>query len=125
MSTEGGRISRQRRRRRGAHPHPSRGARVSGLAAAAVAYLADDLRDPEGVARPVLRRAARSLAASRLAALRRAGTTYLRLDPPVVRQVARQAGEASGDGDVIDGVAIDVTEQMRDMRDDDRVDAGR
>lgn len=73
----------------------------------------------------MLRRAARSLAASRLAALRRAGTTYLRLDPPVVRQVARQAGEASGDGDVIDGVAIDVTEQMRDMRDDDRVDAGR
>ncbi|NLG65207.1 MAG: hypothetical protein GX537_06330 [Actinobacteria bacterium] len=94
------------------------------MAAAAVAYLADDLRDPEGVARPVLRRAARSLAASRLAALRRTGTTYLRLDPPGTREAVWQSEEADG-GDVIDGVAIDVTEQMRDMRDDDRVDAGR
>ncbi len=124
MSTEGGKISQRRRRRRGTHPHSSRGARASGLAAAAVAYLADDLRDPEGVARPVLRRAARSLAASRLAALRRAGTTYLRLDPPGTREAVRQSEEAGG-GDVIDGVAIDVTDQMRGWRDDDRAEAGR
>jgi hypothetical protein len=49
---------------------------------AAGAYVAQDLRDAEGLMRPMLRRAARRLALSRREPARRLGDAYLRLDPP-------------------------------------------
>lgn len=47
-------------------------------------YIVHDLRDREGLVRPLLRRAALRLAASDRAPLQRAGTAYLRSDPPGV-----------------------------------------
>lgn len=49
---------------------------------AAGAYVAQDVRDREGLTRPMLRRAAIRMAVSRQAALRRLGAAYLRADPP-------------------------------------------
>ena len=49
---------------------------------AAGAYVAQDLRDAEGLTRPLLRRAALHLALSRSEPVRRLGSAYLRLDPP-------------------------------------------
>ena len=46
-------------------------------------YVAQDLRDAEGLTRPILRRAAIRLALSRSEPARRLGHAYLRLDPPV------------------------------------------
>ncbi len=45
-------------------------------------YVAQDLRDAEGLTRPMLRRAAIRLALSRREPARRLGYAYLRLDPP-------------------------------------------
>jgi hypothetical protein len=45
-------------------------------------YVAQDLRDAEGLTRPMLRRAAIRLALSRRQPARRLGYAYLRLDPP-------------------------------------------
>jgi hypothetical protein len=45
-------------------------------------YVAQDLRDAEGLTRPMLRRAAIRLALSRREPARRLGHAYLRLDPP-------------------------------------------
>lgn len=45
-------------------------------------YMAQDLRDAEGLTRPMLRRAAIRLALSRREPARRLGKAYLRLDPP-------------------------------------------
>ena len=45
-------------------------------------YVAQDLRDAEGLMRPTLRRAAIRLALSRREPARRLGDAYLRLDPP-------------------------------------------
>ena len=45
-------------------------------------YVAQDLRDAEGLTRPMLRRAAIRLALSRGQPARRLGYAYLRLDPP-------------------------------------------
>jgi hypothetical protein len=45
-------------------------------------YVAQDLRDAEGLMRPMLRRAAVRLALSRREPARRLGDAYLRLDPP-------------------------------------------
>ena len=45
-------------------------------------YVAQDLRDAEGLMRPMLRRAAIRLALSRREPARRLGKAYLRLDPP-------------------------------------------
>ncbi len=45
-------------------------------------YVAQDLRDAEGLTRPMLRRAAIRLALSRTEPARRLGNAYLRLDPP-------------------------------------------
>ncbi len=45
-------------------------------------YVAQDLRDAEGLTRPMLRRAALRLALSRREPARRLGNAYLRLDPP-------------------------------------------
>lgn len=44
--------------------------------------LVNDLRDADGLVRPLLRRAAASLTLSRRYQARRLGNTYLRLDPP-------------------------------------------
>jgi hypothetical protein len=45
-------------------------------------YVAQDLRDAEGLTRPMLRRAALQLALSRREPARRLGNAYLRMDPP-------------------------------------------
>jgi hypothetical protein len=55
---------------------------------AAGAYVAQDVRDPEGLTRPMLRRAAMRMAVSRQPALRRLGAAYLRGDPPVPGEFA-------------------------------------
>ena len=49
---------------------------------AAGTYVAQDLRDADGLLRPVLRRAALSLALGSRSQARRLGNAYLRLDPP-------------------------------------------
>jgi hypothetical protein len=51
-------------------------------AIAAGTYVAQDVRDRDGLTRPMLRRAALRMAVSRQAALRRLGVAYLRADPP-------------------------------------------
>jgi hypothetical protein len=48
---------------------------------AAGTYVAQDVRDRDGLTRPMLRRAAVRMAVSRQPALRRLGTAYLRTDP--------------------------------------------
>jgi hypothetical protein len=59
------------------------GGRTATRALVAVgAYVAQDLRDAEGLTRPLLRRAALRLALSRSEPARRLGSAYLRLDPP-------------------------------------------
>jgi len=106
--------SRQRRRRSwhhrpGEETEPQHGRRAKGAGrgdsgkltaartvAALGAVLAEDLRDPDGFARPLLRRAAVRMIASRQKAVRRLGTTYLRRDPPTPEDLSaghpRQAG---------------------------------
>jgi hypothetical protein len=86
-------------------------------------YVAQDVRDPDGLTRPALRRAALRLAASRQQTLRRLGGAYLRKDPPTARELAAgEAGESvppvppaapggnTGEADVIDIDPDDVTE---------------
>lgn len=66
----------------------SLGARTATRAVVALgAYLAQDLRDPDGVARPVLRRAALRMISSRRESVRRLGTAYLRGDPPTPEEL--------------------------------------
>ena len=61
----------------------SLGGRTATRALIAVgAYVAQDLRDAEGLTRPMLRRAAIRLALCRREPARRLGCAYLRLDPP-------------------------------------------
>ena len=70
----------------------SLGGRTSTRALIAVgAYVAQDLRDAEGLTRPILRRAALRLALSRSAPARRLGDAYLRLDPPEPSELPRKA----------------------------------
>lgn len=77
----GGRNARGRRNVWGGES--SRGGRTTTRALIAVgAYVAQDLRDAEGMMRPLLRRAAIRLALSRREPARRLGDAYLRLDPP-------------------------------------------
>lgn len=67
----------------------SLGGRTATRALVAVgAYVAQDLRDAEGLTRPLLRRAALHLALSPHEAVRRIGGAYLRLDPPSPDQTA-------------------------------------
>ena len=74
----------------------SLGGRTATRALIAVgAYVAQDLRDAEGLTRPMLRRAAIRLALSRRAPARRLGIAYLRLDPPAPDAI-------SGRGDAIE-----------------------
>ncbi|MFA4964844.1 MAG: hypothetical protein WC709_04305 [Thermoleophilia bacterium] len=51
------------------------------------AYVAQDLRDPEGVTRPLLRRTALRMVASGREPVRRLGAAYLRADPPALREL--------------------------------------
>ena len=77
----------------------SLGGRTTTRALVAVgAYMAQDLRDAEGLMRPMLRRAAMRLALSRRQPARRLGHAYLRLDPP--EQTTLPAG-----GEVIDATS--------------------
>ena len=55
------------------------------------AYAARDLRDPDGVARPLLRRAALRLTVCPSRQLRRVGDAYLRSDPPSPDELATAA----------------------------------
>ena len=90
-----------RRRRRGGAGRGSSGTRAAGFVVAATAYVADDLRKADGLTRLALRRAALSLADSRHALLRRAGSAYLRVDPPPADVV--ELGEAEGQKALEDG----------------------
>jgi hypothetical protein len=49
--------------------------------------VAQDLRDPYGVTRPLLRRAALRMVASRQPGVQRLGDAYLRSDPPTPEEV--------------------------------------
>lgn len=61
----------------------SRGTRTTTrMLIAAGTYVAQDLRDADGLLRPALRRAALSLALGSRFQARRLGSAYLRLDPP-------------------------------------------
>ena len=73
----------------------SLGGRTTTRALIAVgAYVAQDLRDPYGVTRPLLRRTALRLAASRQATFQRLGDAYLRSDPPTPEEVTgRQSAQ--------------------------------
>ena len=63
--------------------------RVSTRVLAAVgAYVAQDLRDRDGVTRPLLRRAALRFVTSRRAAVHRLGDAYLRRDPAAPEELA-------------------------------------
>lgn len=86
-----------------------------GVLAAVGAYLVNDLRNPEGLARPVLRRAAQALAASRREVLRKAGASYLKLDAPRATPLERSAverqTEGGGDsGEIVDAEYVEITE---------------
>jgi hypothetical protein len=59
---------------------------------AAGTYVAQDMRDREGLTRPMLRRAALRMAVSRQPALRRLGTAYLRTDPPAPEELPERTG---------------------------------
>jgi hypothetical protein len=54
---------------------------------AAGAYIAQDVRDPDGLMRPMLRKTALRMAVSRQPALRRLGSAYLRGDPPTPEEL--------------------------------------
>lgn len=54
---------------------------------AAGTYIAQDVRDPDGLMRPTLRKAALRLALSPQQALRRLGSAYLRGDPPTPEEL--------------------------------------
>jgi hypothetical protein len=65
---------------------------------AAGTYVAQDMRDREGLTRPMLRRAALRMAVSRQPALRRLGTAYLRTDPPAPDELPAHASAALSAG---------------------------
>jgi hypothetical protein len=58
---------------------------------AAGTYVAQDVRDRDGLTRPMLRRAALRMAVSRQPALRRLGSAYLRSDPPAPEELPASA----------------------------------
>ena len=80
---DGSGAGRGRRGTSGRDDESSLGGRTATRALIAVgAYVAQDLRDAQGLTRPMLRRAAIRLALSRREPARRLGCAYLRLDPP-------------------------------------------
>lgn len=69
-------------------PEPSLTRRTTTRAFLALgAYAAQDLRDPDGVTRPLLRRGALRLVASSRRRMRQLGDAYLRLDPPTPNEL--------------------------------------
>lgn len=58
------------------------------------AYVAQDLRDADGLTRPLLRRAALRLVLSPQAQLRQLGSAYLRLDPPTTDEAPARTSAA-------------------------------
>lgn len=56
---------------------------------------AQDLRDPDGLTRPLLRRGAVRLAASAHPPVQRLGAGYLRIDPPTPDELARAGRSAA------------------------------
>jgi hypothetical protein len=62
---------------------------------AAGTYVAQDVRDRDGLTRPMLRRAALRMAVSRQAAMRRLGTAYLRADPPALEELPAVPAQGS------------------------------
>jgi hypothetical protein len=58
-------------------------------------YVARDLHDRDGVARPLLRRSAVRMIASRRNVVRRLGTTYLHNDPPTPDELRAAATRAA------------------------------
>jgi hypothetical protein len=99
----------------------SLGGRTATRALVAVgAYVAQDLRDADGMMRPALRRAAIRLALSPRKPARRLGAAYLRLDPPAPGTDPRRR-------DVIEVVAVTSPKAIapapgaeRPVREDDR-----
>jgi len=75
---------------------------------AAGTYVAQDVRDRDGLTRPMLRRAALRMAVSRQAAMRRLGTAYLRADPPAPEELPAGAPKALAPADEAGGRVIDV-----------------
>ncbi len=104
-TVDAGRLHRRRRSRAGCDGsgprlgRPSRGGRRIGeetslttkttvrAVIAAGTYVAQDMRDRDGLTRPMLRRAALRMAVSRQPALRRLGSAYLRADPPATEEL--------------------------------------
>ena len=81
-------LGRGRRRDGSTRVDSSLGARTAKRALlAAGAYVAQDLRDRDGVTQPLLRRAALRMVVSRQAAIRRVGSAYLRSDPPAPQEL--------------------------------------
>jgi hypothetical protein len=79
------------------------------------AYVAQDLRDPDGLTRPMIRRAALRLQRSHQEPLRRLGGAYLRRDPLTPRELAaggsaepREPGSAAPPGATDDDAVIDI-----------------
>jgi hypothetical protein len=114
---------------RGRGPGGGRGARASrddtSLATrtamraviAAGTYVAQDVRDRDGLTRPMLRRTALRMVLSRQTALRRLGAAYLRADPPAPEELPAGASRAAPlpsakahDGQVIDVDPLTVSE---------------
>jgi hypothetical protein len=58
---------------------------------AAGTYVAQDVRDRDGLTRPMLRRAAVRMAVCGQPALRRLGAAYLRTDPPAPEELPARA----------------------------------
>jgi hypothetical protein len=61
---------------------------------AAGTYVAQDVRDRDGLTRPMLRRAALRMAGCRQEPLRRLGAAYLRADPPAREELPAQVAAA-------------------------------
>ena len=90
---EGGEVMRPRRGRR--TKDAGRGDSSQRTAARTLvafgAFVAQDLRDRDGVARPLLRRAAVRMVGSRQGVVRHLGATYLRRDPPAPEELSAGA----------------------------------
>lgn len=76
------------------------------------ALLVDDLRDPHGVLRPMLRRVAVELSGREAGPARRLGAAYLRLDPSSAQPGGDTGrGAVTADDDVIEGEAVEVWDE--------------
>jgi len=71
------------------------GRTVTSALVALATSAAQDLRDPDGLTRPLLRRGAVRLAASAHPPVQRLGAGYLRIDPPTPDELARAGRSAA------------------------------